>query len=60
MAPTEGSNSPIVEAIALLQDALKKQAFDKKGARADVTKAANTLLASLGLPGVAPDPGGGQ
>jgi hypothetical protein len=60
MAPTEATSSPIAQAIALLQDALKKEAFDKKAAHADVVKAANTLLASLGLPGVAPDPGGGQ
>ncbi len=58
MAPTEGS--PIAEAIALLQDALKKESFDKKAAHADVVKAANMLLGSLGLPGVAPDVGGGQ
>lgn len=60
MSPSEGMSSPLVQAIEALQDAIKKEAFDKKGAHADVLKAANLLLGTLGLPGVAPDTGVGQ
>ena len=60
MAPSEGTASPLVQAIEALQDAIKKEAFDKKAARADVVKAANLLLGTLGLEGVAPDTGVGQ
>jgi hypothetical protein len=50
------SQAQITAAIALLQDALKKEAFDKKAVHADVVKASNILLGLLGLPSVAPDP----
>ena len=43
-----------------MQDAVRKEAFDKKAVRADVVKAANILLGILGLKGVAPDPSGGN
>ncbi len=49
------SQAQIAAAIALLQDALKKEAYDKKAVRADVVKASNILLGLLGLPSVAPD-----
>jgi hypothetical protein len=54
------SDSPLAEAIGLLQDAIRKEAFDKKAVRADVVKATNILLGTLGLKGVAPDPDVGQ
>jgi hypothetical protein len=58
--PSTGSESQITEAISILQDAIRKEAFDKKAVRADVVKAANILLGILGLKGVAPDMGVGQ
>ena len=50
----------LTAAIAALQDAVRKGAFDKKAAHADIVKAANILMGMLGLPSVAPDPGHGQ
>lgn len=55
MAPSDSSQAQITQAIGILQDALRKEAFDKKAVRADVVKAANILLGLLGLQGVAPD-----
>ncbi len=60
MSPSTGSQSQITAAIGILQDALKKESYDKKAVRADVVKAANILLGILGLKAVAPDPGGGE
>jgi hypothetical protein len=57
MSPATSSNDQITSAIAILQDALHKEAFDKKAAHADVVKAANLLLGMLGLASVAPDAG---
>ena len=45
----------ITQAIQTLQDALRKQAIDKKAERADIIAATNILLSILGLPGVAQD-----
>jgi len=56
----QGFEPQIAEVIALLQDAIRKEAFDKKAVRADIVKAANVLLGMLGLKGVAPDAGVGQ
>jgi hypothetical protein len=53
--PSDSSQTQITEAIGILQDALKKEAFDKKAVRTDVVKAANILMGILGLKGVAPD-----
>jgi len=50
----------LTEVIGLLQDAIRKEAFDRKAVRADIVKAANLLLSALGLKGVAPDAGVGQ
>jgi hypothetical protein len=57
MTPSESTDSQtqITAAISILQDALKKEAYDKKAVRADVVKASNILLGLLGLPSVAPD-----
>jgi hypothetical protein len=60
MSPATSSNDQITSAIAILQDALHKEAFDKKAAHADVVKAANILLGMLGLASVAPDVGVGE
>jgi hypothetical protein len=57
---TGSVGSEITQAIGLLQDAVRKEAFDKKAVRADVVEAANILLGILGLKGVAPDPDIGQ
>ena len=54
------SEAQITQAIGILQDAIRKEAFDKKAVRADIVKAANILLGILGLKGVAPDPEGGN
>jgi len=59
MAPTGNSAQQITAVIALLQDALHKEAYDKKAVHADVVNAANLLLEILGLPSVAPDVGAG-
>jgi hypothetical protein len=59
MSPTSSSAEQIADAIAILQDALRKEAFDKKAVHADVVKASNILLSILGLPSVAPDVGAG-
>jgi hypothetical protein len=55
MAPASTSVEQITAAITLLQDALHKEAFDKKAVHADIVKASNILLTLLGLPSVAPD-----
>ena len=60
MDSNQGFEPQIAEVIALLQDAIRKEAFDKKAVRADIVKAANVLLGMLGLKGVAPDAGVGQ
>ena len=61
MSPSASTDSQaqITAAIGILQDALKKEAFDKKAVRADIVKASNILLGLLGLPSVAPDPNSG-
>jgi hypothetical protein len=56
MTPANDSSARITAAIGILQDALKKEAYDKKAVRADVVQASNILLGLLGLPSVAPDP----
>jgi hypothetical protein len=56
MTPANDSSAQITTAIGILQDALKKEAYDKKAVRADVVQASNILLGLLGLPSVAPDP----
>jgi hypothetical protein len=53
--PSDSSQVQITEAISILQDAIRKEAFDKKAVRTDVVKAANILMGILGLKGVAPD-----
>jgi hypothetical protein len=55
MSPATSSAQQITAAITALQDALHKEAFDKKAVRADIVTAANLLLEILGLPSVAPD-----
>jgi hypothetical protein len=60
MTPSTDSQSQITAAIGILQDALRKEAYDKKAVRADVVKASNILLSLLGLPSVAPDPNIGR
>ncbi len=60
MQTIENAETQITDAITLLQDAIRKEAFDKKAVRVDVVKAANILLGILGLKGVAPDAGVGQ
>jgi hypothetical protein len=59
MSPTSSSGEHIADAIAILQDALRKEAYDKKAVHADIVKASNILLSILGLPSVAPDVGAG-
>jgi hypothetical protein len=59
MSPVTSSKDQIASAITLLQDALHKEAYDKKAVHSDVVKAANLLLEILGLPSVAPDTGAG-
>jgi hypothetical protein len=59
MSPVTSSEDQINAAITLLQDALRKEAFDNKAVRADIVKAANLLLGMLGLPSVAVDLGAG-
>ena len=60
MSPVTSSSDQISSAIAVLQDALHKEAFDKKAVHADILKAANILLGMLGLKSVAPDIGVGE
>lgn len=60
MHTDSSSTEHITDAIVLLQDAIKKEAFDKKAFRADVDKAASILLGILGLKAVAPDSGAGR
>ncbi len=60
MSPATSSKDQITSAIAILQDALHKEAFDKKAVHADVVKASNILLGMLGLASVAPDIGVGE
>ncbi len=55
MQTNSGSTQQLTDAIVVLQDAVKKEAFDKKAVRKDVVKAANILLGILGLKAVAPD-----
>ena len=55
MQTSDSSQAQITEAIGVLQDAIRKEAFDKKAVRADIVKAANILMGILGLKGVAPD-----
>jgi hypothetical protein len=50
----------LTDAIVALQTAIKKEAFDKKGFRVEVVKAANILLGILGLQAVGPDIEAGQ
>jgi hypothetical protein len=59
MQPSDSSKAQITEAIGILQDAVRKESFDKKAVRADVVRAANILMGILGLAGVAPDTGTG-
>ena len=56
MPANDISASHINEAITVLQDALRKEAFDQKAVHADIVKAANILLGMLGLKSVGPDP----
>lgn len=60
MAPFGNSAQQITTVIGVLQDALHKEAYDKKAVHSDVVKAANLLLELLGLPSVAPDTGAGE
>jgi hypothetical protein len=60
MQSSDSSQAQITEAIGILQDAIRKEAFDKKAVRADVVRAANILMGILGLKGVAPDSGSGN
>ena len=60
MPADDSTSSQITEAITILQDAIRKEAYDKKAARADIVRATNILLGLLGLKGVAPDMGVGQ
>jgi hypothetical protein len=60
MSPSIDSRAQITQAIQVLQDAIKKEAINKKAVRADVVQAANILLGILGLPSVAPDFPDGQ
>jgi hypothetical protein len=60
MQPSDSSQSQITQAIGILQDALRKEAFDKRAVHDDVVKAANILMGILGLKGVGPDTGGGN
>ena len=55
MSPSSSSAQQITAAITVLQDALHKEAYDKKAVHADIVKAANLLLEILGLASVAPD-----
>ena len=55
MQTDSSATQQITNAIVILQDAVRKEAFDKKAVRADVVKAANILLGILGLKAVAPD-----
>ncbi len=55
MSTESSSTQQITDAILVLQDAIKKEAYDKKSVRKDVVKAANILLGILGLNAVAPD-----
>ncbi len=56
MQPNDTERAKIAQAIGILQQAIREEAFDPKAVRADIVKAANMLLMILGLPGVAPDP----
>jgi hypothetical protein len=58
--PSSDSSAQIVQAIQLLQDALKKEQINVKAVRPDIVAAANVLLGILGLPSVAPDNSIGQ
>jgi hypothetical protein len=60
MQPSDREQAKITETISILQDAIRKESFDPKAVRANIVKAANLLLGILGLPGVAPDGGGGS
>ena len=60
MQPSDSSQAEITQAICILQDAIRKEAFDKQAVRADVVRAANILMGILGLKGVAPDTGAGN
>lgn len=60
MPSTDTSQSQITNAITILQDAIRKEAFDKNAVREDVIKAANILMGILGRPSVGPDPTGGS
>jgi hypothetical protein len=60
MQPSDSSKAQITAAIGILQDAVRKEAFDPKAVRDDVVKAANILMGILGLKGVAPDTGSGN
>ena len=59
MQPSDTSVSSITQAIGLLQDAVKKAAFDPAAVKADVTKAVNLLHGLLGIKAVGPDNTGG-
>ena len=59
MQPSDSSQAQIAAAIAILQDAIKKEAFDKKAVQDDVLKAVNILNEIIGLNAVGPDPRGG-
>jgi len=60
MHPNDTERAQITQAIGILQQAIREEAFDPKAVRADIVKATNMLLGILGLPGVAPDGGGGS
>lgn len=59
MSPASSPKDQIAAAITILQDALHKEAYDKKAVHTDIAKATNLLLGILGLPSVAPDTGAG-
>ncbi len=60
MTDTSTTSTQLAQAIQILQDAIHKEAINKKLVRADIVSAANILLGLLGIPSVAPDPGDGH
>ncbi len=59
MADTD-TTTQLAQAIQILQDAIHKEAVNKKAVRDDVVSACNILLGILGIPSVAPDVGDGH
>jgi hypothetical protein len=60
MSDTNDSSEQITQAIQVLQDAIRKEAINKKAVRGDIVQATNILLGILGLPSVAPEVPDGQ